>query len=221
MIPLVTIIMTSVGIVDYGVSNIRSVQQALAAAAPRGMRLEMVTDATGISRADRLVFPGQGAAHDCMRALSQCRITNALRTAMREKPFLGICMGLQMLLERSCENDGTICLGIFAGTVHHLAEHGPATAHHKIPHMGWNQVTQVKTHPLWQGIDDNAYFYFVHSYYGRPDSTDIIAATTEYGKPFACALADQYIFAAQFHPEKSAANGMQLLKNFLCWNGET
>ncbi len=212
--------MTSIGIIDYGMSNLRSVYQALTAVAPNGVHVEMVNDAAGIRCADKIVFPGQGAAQDCIRALMRRQMTDALREAVREKPFLGICMGLQILLERSDENDGTVCLGVFAGVARHLAEHHPAAPNHKIPHMGWNQVAQVKSHPLWWRIEDAAYFYFVHSYYAAPDSSDIVAGVTSYGEPFVCAVADQFVFAVQFHPEKSADNGIRLLKNFSRWNGD-
>lgn len=209
--------MTCVAIVDYGMSNLRSVRQALLSVAPGNARIRIVEDEDGIRDAKRIVFPGQGAAADCMAALDRRNLKAALTEAIAEKPFLGICMGMQMLFDVSMENGGTGCLEVFPGTVRHLAERRPPEPGHKIPHTGWNQVKQEYDHPIWHGIEDGACFYFVHSYCAVPDDDGIVAGTTEHGNRFASAVADGFAFAVQFHPEKSAANGARLLRNFLQW----
>ena len=187
--------------------------------APAGTRVCVSHTVDEIRNADKLVVPGQGAAAHCMQALTQYGLQEVLIQSAQEKPFLGICMGLQLLLDHSVEDGGTQCLGLYDGEVRHLNEHTPATLGHKIPHMGWNQVAQKAEHPLWHGIEDNSYFYFAHSYYAVPHDPNLIAGTTEYGEEFSCAIADNYVFAVQFHPEKSAATGLQILKNFVAWDG--
>ncbi len=213
--------MSSVAVIDYGMGNLHSIVKALQHVAPE-TEVVCVSDAEAILRADRVVFPGVGAIRDCMQALNQSGLSAVIRQVASNKPLLGICLGMQALLTDSEENNGTHCLDIFAGHVKHFPElltDGKGTAL-KIPHMGWNQVRQQQSHPLWENIPQDSRFYFVHSYYAEPDDAGVMAATTQYPGPFACALAKDNIFAVQFHPEKSQAVGLQLLKNFLCWDGQ-
>jgi glutamine amidotransferase len=213
--------MSSVAVIDYGMGNLHSIVKALQHAAP-GTDVVCVSDADAILRADRVVFPGVGAMRDCMLALNQSGLSTVIQQVAKTKPLLGICLGMQALLTDSEENNGTRCLDIFAGHVAHFSE--PLIDSNKdalkIPHMGWNQVHQLHSHPLWENIPQDSRFYFVHSYYAQPDDAAVIAATTQYPVPFTCALAQDNIFAVQFHPEKSQAVGLQLLKNFLSWNGQ-
>ncbi len=211
--------MSIVAVVDYGMGNLRSVAKALEHEAPAGTQVLVTADAAAIAAADRVVVPGQGAMPDCMRELSARGLREAVIRAAAEKPFLGICVGLQMLFGHAEEGDVT-GLDILPGRVPRF----PATAmvapdggRLKVPHMGWNQVQQVEAHPLWSGIEDGGRFYFVHSYYVEPQSPDIIAGSTMYGIPFTSAIAHANIFAVQFHPEKSAQAGLHLLSNFLRW----
>ena len=190
--------------------NLRSVSKALEHVAPKD-RVLVTADPEAIRSADRVVVPGQGAMPDCMRQLSESGAREAVIAAAREKPFLGLCIGLQMLFERGEEGD-TPGLGLLAGRVPRLVAPGL-----KIPHMGWNEVLQQRPHPLWEGIPDRSRFYFVHSYYPAPADRALIAATCIYGAPFTCAVARDNIFAVQFHPEKSQSAGLQLLSNFLRW----
>ncbi len=210
--------MEKIVIVDYSLGNLRSVSKAVEHVA---VDAEVVVsdDARVIHDADRVVFPGQGAARDCMAAISDHHVERAVREAATSKPFLGICMGLQVLMDHSEENGGTELLGMMPGKVRRFsgdfkADNGLPL---KIPHMGWSQVEQTIDHPLWQGIADRSRFYFVHSYFVVPEESDLIAATTEYGERFTCAIARDNLFAVQFHPEKSADDGLQLLKNFVNW----
>ncbi|MGU9978103.1 MAG: imidazole glycerol phosphate synthase subunit HisH [Candidatus Oxydemutatoraceae bacterium WSBS_2016_MAG_OTU14] len=212
--------MTMIAIIDYGVSNLRSVHSALNQLAPTGVEVLLSDDPQTIKNADKIVFPGQAAAKDCMRALKENHMDDAIRSVLGEKPCLGICMGLQLLLEHSTENEGVDCLGVFNGTVKHLSCQHAVTDTHKIPHMGWNQVQHKRAHPLWQDIDESAYFYFVHSYYAIPEDDDIVMGTSDYEGEFVSAIAADSIFAVQFHPEKSANDGMRFLKNFITWNGQ-
>jgi glutamine amidotransferase len=205
--------MASVVLLDYGSSNLRSVAKALAAAAPPGTTIDIVTTSAQLRAADRIVFPGQGAIGQCMARLRALDLVDALTDCLRNKPFLGICLGLQSLMTRSDENGGTPCLGLVSGTVRRF----PAGASLKVPHMGWNQVRQVQPHPLWRGIDDDARFYFVHSYYVEPAEAALTAGATGYGVTFTSALARANLFAVQFHPEKSQRAGLMLLSNFLGW----
>jgi len=199
-----------IAVVDYGMGNLRSVSKALEHVAPEAE--VVVTAAPGaISSSERVVVPGQGALPDCMRQLEASGAREAVVEAAARKPFLGICIGLQMLFERGEEGD-TAGLGLLPGRVPRFALTGL-----KIPHIGWNEVAQARPHALWAGIPDRSRFYFVHSYYPAPRDPALTAATTVYGAPFTCAIARDNIFAVQFHPEKSQSAGLQLLSNFVRW----
>jgi imidazole glycerol-phosphate synthase subunit HisH len=199
-----------IAVVDYGMGNLRSVSKALEHVAPETQVL-VSGDPALIRTAERVVVPGQGALPDCMRNLAASGAREAVLEALREKPYLGICLGLQMLFEHGEEGD-TPALGVLAGRVPRFAVSGL-----KIPHMGWNEVLQDKPHPLWAGIRDRSRFYFVHSYYPAPADHAVSAARCLYGVPFTCAVARDNIFAVQFHPEKSQSAGLQLLSNFVRW----
>ncbi|HID46809.1 MAG TPA: imidazole glycerol phosphate synthase subunit HisH [Chromatiaceae bacterium] len=210
-----------IAVLDYGMGNLRSVSKALEHVAPDA-KVRVTDDHEWIKTADRVVFPGQGAARDCMAAIGQHHLNREVREAMESKPFLGICMGLQVLMEFSEENDGTELLGIFPGRVKRFVPDMPGDAglYLKIPHMGWSQVHQSRPHPLWEGIADDTRFYFVHSYHVVPADPELVAATTEYGVEFVSAISRGNLFAVQFHPEKSADAGLRLLKNFVNWKPE-
>ncbi len=207
-------------VVDYGTGNLRSVAKALAhVAADREVLVS--SDPATIDRADRVVLPGQSAMPDCMRELDVRGLAEPVRKALRERPFLGICLGLQMLFERS-EEGPTDGLGVLRGRVERFREERMALADGtrlKIPHMGWSRVHPTRAHPLWQGIDDGTRFYFAHSFFPVPEDAAVTAATTDYPAPFTCAIAQANIFATQFHPEKSQRAGLALLANFVAWNG--
>jgi glutamine amidotransferase len=198
-----------IAVVDYGMGNLRSVWKALERAAP-GAEVRVTADPDAIAAADRVVVPGQGAMPDCMRQLDESGARDAVVEATRAKPFLGICIGLQMLFERGEEGDA-VGLGVLEGRV-------PRFAGLKIPHIGWNEVLQQGSHPIWADIPDRSRFYFVHSYYPAPRDAALTAATSVYGAPFTCAIARDNIFAVQFHPEKSSSAGLQLLSNFVRWH---
>jgi glutamine amidotransferase len=206
-----------IAIVDYGMGNLRSVEKALAHVAPDA-NVRISDDPAAIRRADRVVFPGQGAMPDCMRALRESGLGEAVEEAARGKPFLGLCIGQQMLFERSAEGE-TPGLGLLHGAVVAFAD-APETraAGYKIPHMGWNEVWQVAGHALWRGIADGSRFYFVHSYYCQPADAALAAGRTQYPHAFTSAIARDNIFATQFHPEKSSVAGLTLLSNFASWN---
>lgn len=208
-----------ISVIDYGMGNLRSVAKAVEHVVAEGDEVLVTDDPKRILDSDRVVFPGQGAARDCMAAISEHHLNRAILDAARSKPFLGICMGQQVLLDFSEENGGTQLLGLYAGQVRRFqggtAPDGEAM---KIPHMGWNRVHQLHDHPLWQGISQDSRFYFVHSYYVDPERRELMAASTDYGVSFASAIAEKNLFAVQFHPEKSADAGLQLLKNFVNWN---
>ncbi|MEW6688141.1 MAG: imidazole glycerol phosphate synthase subunit HisH [Pseudomonadota bacterium] len=199
-----------IAVVDYGMGNIRSVSKALERVAPHA-EIAVTSDPEAILSCERLVIPGQGALPDCMRQLAASGARDAVVEAAARKPFLGICIGLQMLFERGEEGD-TPGLGLLPGRVPRLAAEGL-----KIPHMGWNEVFQSAPHALWEGIADASRFYFVHSYYPQPAQPALVAATCVYGARFTCAVARDNIFAVQFHPEKSQSSGLRLLSNFVQW----
>ena len=211
--------MNKIVVVDYGMGNVRSVAQAFRAVAPEA-QIVISGDIADIRSADRLVLPGQGAMPDCMGCLQESGLQEALLQAAREKPLFGVCVGEQMLFDVSAEGN-TPCLGLLPGKVvrfdlsGQLQEDG---SRYKVPQMGWNRVRQSQAHPLWNGIADDSYFYFVHSYYVQPEQAQDVVGTTEYGQVFTSAVARENIFATQFHPEKSAAAGLQLYKNFVHWN---
>jgi len=210
--------MTDVAVVDYGMGNLRSVAKAIEHIAP-GIDVAVTSDADMVARASRVVFPGQGAMPDCMRELNARGLRGAVLQAAREKPFLGICIGLQMLFERSEEGD-TPGLGLLPGRVTRFPAEKMVDdqgARLKVPHMGWNEVRQSGPHPLWDGIAQATRFYFVHSYFPSPAARELVAGEAVYGVTFACAAARDNIFAVQFHPEKSHAAGLRLLANFLAW----
>jgi glutamine amidotransferase len=190
--------------------NLRSVSKALEHVAPKA-RVMVTADPKTILSSERVVVPGQGAMPDCMRQLGESGAREAVIAATRDKPWLGLCIGLQMLFERGEEGD-TPGLGLLPGRVPRLSVQGL-----KVPHMGWNEVFQARAHPLWEGIPDRSRFYFVHSYYPAPGDAALTAATCVYGAPFTCAIARDNIFAVQFHPEKSQSAGLQLLSNFVRW----
>jgi imidazole glycerol-phosphate synthase subunit HisH len=211
--------MNKIVVVDYGMGNLRSVAQALRAVAPEAEVL-ISGEVAAIDSADRIVLPGQGAMRDCMASLRASGVEEALLRASKTRPMLGVCVGEQMLFDISEEAD-TPGLGLLPGKVVRFQLDGrlqPDGSRFKVPQMGWNRVKQARPHPLWEGITDDAYFYFVHSYYVQPARADLIAGETDYGAPFCCAVAQDNIFATQFHPEKSAAAGLQLYKNFVHWN---
>lgn len=218
--------MNRVVVIDYGMGNLHSVGKALEHV-DENISLSITSDAKQIHEADRLIFPGVGAMRDCMAEIKRLKIDELLKQARVEKPILGICVGMQAMLSFSEENKGVDCIGLFPGMVkrfqaNQLDENGEVL---KVPHMGWNEVKQMSAHPMWQGIENNSRFYFVHSYYvepetGKADSANIVGESA-YPLPFSSAIADENIFAVQFHPEKSQNVGLQLLKNFLSWNGQS
>ncbi|OFZ67783.1 MAG: imidazole glycerol phosphate synthase, glutamine amidotransferase subunit [Betaproteobacteria bacterium RBG_16_56_24] len=236
--------MVDVAVVDYGMGNLRSVEQAMRKVAP-GAEIAVSDNADVIANAKRVVFPGQGAMPDCMRELEARGLRDAVLEAARSKPFFGICIGMQMLFEHSDEGD-VAGLGILRGKVVRFAGgmHDAQGNKLKVPHMGWNQVRRIEQsaspqgdatlapspsggglgrgsafeHPLWDGIEQDARFYFVHSYYVRTQDASLIQATSNYPQSFVCAVAKDNLFAVQFHPEKSSTAGLKLLQNFVQWN---
>lgn len=212
--------MSSVAVIDYGMGNLHSIKKALQHALPTSY-VYVTANTERIKQADRVVFPGVGAIRDCMLALTTSGLSDTIKEVATSKPFLGICIGMQALLSTSDENNKTICLDIFGGRVSRFMsdKRDNNNNRYKVPHMGWNKVLQ-QAHPLWQGIPQDSRFYFLHSYFATPDNPQDIRATTTYIQPFASALAKDNIFAVQFHPEKSQAAGIRLLKNFLTWDGQ-
>jgi glutamine amidotransferase len=207
-----------IAVIDYGMGNLRSVSKALEHVAPQA-EVRVTADPGAIEDADRVVVPGQGAMPDCMRQLAASGARDSVVRATREKPFLGICVGMQMLFEWGEEGD-TPGLGLLPGRVPrfpHVKMRAADGTPLKVPHMGWNEVLQERAHALWQGIASGARFYFVHSYFPQPQDASLCAATCVYGIPFTCAVARDNIFAVQFHPEKSQSVGLQLLRNFVHW----
>ena len=208
-----------IAVIDYGMGNLRSVWQALVHVAD-GKEIVVTADPAVVAGAERVVFPGQGAMPDCMRELDERGLRSAVIDAAQTKPFLGICIGLQMLFEQGGEGN-VPGLGVFAGPVRRFPAGkmvGASGEKLKVPHMGWNRVSQTRSHALWNGIEDGARFYFVHSYFVDPVDRACIAGTTDYGIPFTSAVARDNIFAIQCHPEKSAQAGLALLSNFVHWN---
>ncbi|MEP7155851.1 MAG: imidazole glycerol phosphate synthase subunit HisH [Betaproteobacteria bacterium] len=203
-------------VVDYGMGNLRSVAKAfefVARESASDIDVSISSSPADVKAADRVVFPGQGAMPDCMRYLRESGLEGAVRDAAASKPFFGVCVGMQMLFDRSEEGD-TPGLGIFSGTVKRFRPNDPAL---KVPHMGWNEVEQTASHTLWQDISASERFYYVHSYYCEPSDTGVTMATTNYSGHFTAAIARANIFATQFHPEKSHRAGLALYRNFLSW----
>lgn len=211
--------MKKIVVVDYGMGNLRSVAQALRTVAPEA-DIKISGEISHIRNAHRLVLPGQGAMPDCMRSLHESGLHDAMIDAARSKPVFGVCIGEQMMFDWSEEGE-TSGLGLLPGKVIRFRLEGRMQSdgtRYKVPQMGWNRVHQTTAHPLWKGIPDNSHFYFVHSFYAVPEKTIHIAGQTEYGLIFCSAVAHENLFATQFHPEKSAAIGLQLYKNFINWN---
>lgn len=209
-----------IAVVDYGMGNLRSVAKAIEHVSP-GLKVSITSDPEEILSAGRIVFPGQGAMPDCMRELDSRGLRDAVLQAAREKPFLGICIGLQMLFDFS-EEGNVSGLGILKGKVKRFPPekmHDENGEKLKVPHIGWNEVEQCRPHPLWEGIEQGSRFYFVHSYYVEPEDEGLVAARSRYPFVFASAVAKGNIFAVQFHPEKSQNAGLALLRNFSCWDG--
>ena len=210
--------MIDIAVVDYGMGNLRSVAKALEHVAPAKV-IVVTGDPQAILEAERVVFPGQGAMPDCMREMDARGLRAPLLEAAGSKPFLGLCIGLQMLFESS-EEGNTHGLGVLPGKVVRFSStRGPQGEKLKVPHMGWNQVYQTIAHPLWEGIADGSRFYFVHSYYVDTPDQSLVAGTSHYPSSFTCAVARNNIFAVQFHPEKSQSAGLRLLSNFVSWGG--
>lgn len=218
--------MSSVAVIDYGMGNLHSVASALRKINPEA-DVVITSEAQTILDADRVIFPGVGAIRDCMAEILRLGIDKVVRDVIASgKPLLAICVGMQALMQHSEENNGVDCLSMLPGRVLFFGNkvfgdplkdaNGEKL---KVPHMGWNQVHQTIVHPLWQGIAQDSRFYFVHSFYIHCDNSDYVAATTQYGVQLHAALAHQNLFAVQFHPEKSSDAGLQLLKNFLVWDG--
>ena len=213
--------MKTVAVVDYGMGNLRSVAQAVQHVA-QGSGFEVVVTARPeeVRAAERIVLPGQGAMPDCMRELRDSGLQQSVLEAAGGKPLFGVCVGMQMLLDRSNEGP-TEGLGLIHGEVLKFELAGrlqPDGSRYKVPQMGWNQVSQAQPHPLWHGVPDASYFYFVHSYYARPSDARHSVGEADYGTRFTAAVARDNIFATQFHPEKSADQGLALYRNFLHWN---
>ncbi len=209
-------------IIDYGMGNLHSVASAIRHVAP-DVEVSVSGDAAEIAKADHIIFPGVGAIRDCMAEINRLQVGDMVKQALSaNKPVLAICVGMQALVDRSDENMGVDCLSILPGQVHHF----PPDARDqdgqqlKVPHMGWNQVHQTLDHPLWQDIAQDSRFYFVHSYFVEALNQDQVAGRSEYGLEFTASLQRDSLFAVQFHPEKSHTAGLQLLKNFVNWNGQ-
>jgi glutamine amidotransferase len=212
--------MQSIAVIDYGMGNLRSVAKALSHVAP-DRHVVVTSDPAVILSAHRVVLPGQSAMPDCIKGLDESGLRSTVLEAAATRPFLGICLGLQMLFEIS-EEGPTPGLGVLAGRVERFRYAGmidKSGERLKVPHMGWSPVHQARAHPLWQGIEQEARFYFAHSYHPVPEDPSLTAATAAYPTPFTCAIARANIFATQFHPEKSQRAGLSLLANFVAWDG--
>ncbi len=216
--------MNRITVIDYGMGNLHSVVKAVehvGLEAGEDVEVMATADAKKIARADRVIFPGVGAIRDCMAEILRLDVDQIVKDAMKSKPVLAICVGMQALTRHSEENGGVDCLGFLDGEVRYfgdaLTDVGGGRL--KVPHMGWNQVRQTKSHPLWKGVPNHSRFYFVHSYYVQTENSKIVTGTTNYGTDIVATVADGNIFATQFHPEKSQKAGLALLKNFLSWDG--
>jgi glutamine amidotransferase len=213
--------MRRVAVIDYGMGNLRSVSKALEAVSGQSAQVIVSSDPDAILSASHVVFPGVGAIRDCIDELKRLGLDEVVKEAASSKPFMGICLGMQAMLSHSAENNGIDALDIIPGEV--KAFHKPLSAQGdklKVPHMGWNQVHQTCNHPLWNNIEQDSRFYFVHGYFVSPADPALVAATTHYGNKFASAIYRDNVFATQFHPEKSQSAGLQLLENFVNWDGQ-
>ena len=217
--------MNRIAVIDYGMGNLHSVAKAMEYVAReinKGTEVLITSDAQKISMADRVIFPGVGAIRDCMAEINRLNVGQIVEDAMKTKPVLAICVGMQALMNRSEENEGVDCLGLMQGEVRYFGDdlRNNNGGRLKVPHMGWNQVKQAQDHPLWKGVPDNSRFYFVHSYYVHTELKGNVTGVAHYGTEIVAALADNNIFATQFHPEKSQTAGLTLLRNFLRWDGQ-
>ncbi len=216
--------MNKIAVIDYGMGNLHSVAKAVEYVGRElGEPVEVVVtpDADIIASADRVIFPGVGAIRDCMAEILRLNVNEIVEDAMKSKPVLAICVGMQALMKRSEENGGVDCLGFLEGEVRYFGDNltGENGERLKVPHMGWNQVKQTRPHPLWKDVPDNSRFYFVHSYYVQTENQEMVTGVTHYGTDIVATLAADNIFATQFHPEKSQQAGLTLLRNFLQWDG--
>ena len=221
--------MSKIAVIDYGMGNLHSVAKAVeyvSRGIGESVEVIVTADADRIAKADRVIFPGVGAIRDCMAEILRLNVDEIVADAMKSKPVLAICVGMQALMQHSEENEGVDCLGFLEGNVRFFGDNLTDTngARLKVPHMGWNRVKQVQPHPLWRDVPDDSRFYFVHSYYVKTNdvqtnATQMITGVTNYGTDIVAALADNNIFAVQFHPEKSQTAGLTLLRNFLQWDG--
>lgn len=212
--------MAIIGVIDYGMGNLHSIAKAMEHVAP-GQRVEVSYDPDQLLRADRLILPGVGGIAHCMQELQRLELDELVQEVAGSKPLLGICLGMQVLLEWSDENEGVPALGLIPGKVVRFPDPAPGAGERlKVPHMGWNRVRQVGRHPLWASVPDESWFYFVHSYHAAPRHRKHVLGTADYGQPFAAAVGRENIVAFQFHPEKSQAAGMTLLANFVGWDGK-
>jgi glutamine amidotransferase len=212
--------MNTIAVIDYGMGNLHSVAKALEHVAPQA-RVLVTNDPQIIADSDRVVLPGVGAIRDCIGEMQRLGVDKIVADTLGQKPMLGICVGMQALMRFSSENDGVDCLNHLPGEVTCFSDQTAVTdGHLKVPHMGWNQVQQFD-HPLWSGIDNQSRFYFVHSYFVRSENRSLVAGTCHYGVDFDVALAQKNLFAVQFHPEKSHTAGLQLLQNFVLWDGHS
>lgn len=216
--------MNKIAVIDYGMGNLHSVAKAVEYVGRElGEDTEVIVtpDAAKIAAADRVIFPGVGAIRDCMAEINRLNVGQIVADAMKSKPVLAICVGMQALMTRSEENGGVDCLGFMDGHVRYFGRdlRDAGGGRLKVPHMGWNQVKQIRSHPLWRDVPDNSRFYFVHSYYVQTEKQEMVMGVTNYGAEIVATLADDNIFATQFHPEKSQTVGLTLLRNFLQWNG--
>lgn len=221
--------MQTLGIIDYGMGNLHSLAKSFERVAA-GTRIVVSYDPETLLGCDRLVLPGVGGVRACMNELRRLELNDLVLEAARRLPLLGVCLGMQVLLDRSEENGGVAALGLIPGEVRRFPDPLPETGAEptlpvgderlKVPHMGWNRVRQARPHPIWAGVPDQSWFYFVHSYYAAPQNAAHALGRTEYGDEFASAVARDNIVGFQFHPEKSQGNGLRLLANFVHWNGE-
>ncbi len=216
--------MNKIAIIDYGMGNLHSVAKAMehvGRQAGVATDIQVTSDPQIIADADRVIFPGVGAIRDCMAEIKRLNVGEMVANAMKSKPVLAICVGMQALMDHSEENNGVDCLGLIGGNVRYFGDdlHDEQGQRLKVPHMGWNEVWQTQSHPLWQDIPDGSRFYFVHSYYVEAAQEAMVTGRSVYGKELVATLADNNIFATQFHPEKSQTVGLTLLRNFLFWDG--